>query len=123
MYRASGLTQGAAVAAVGAAPPVTAKAFDEYHPYTLENPTTLLDRAKKQVEFVRAAGVRLMVSYVYDGAQIGSEQNMSPEALRMDDDYGAASNPKVWVMREFTNSPANHLGLPMPKGRLRVYRR
>src|SRR5438067_12552237 len=41
----------------GARPPVTEKSFDEYHLYTLEHPTTLLDHAKKQVEFVRAAGV------------------------------------------------------------------
>jgi hypothetical protein len=30
---------------------------------------------------------------------------------------------KVWVMREFTNSISNHLGLPLPKGRMRFYRR
>jgi len=107
----------------GAGPPVTEKTFDEYHLYTLEHPTTLLDREKKQVEFVRAANVNSTVSYVYDGAQIGSEQNMILEAFRMEADYGTASNPKVWVMREFANSAENHLGLPMPKGRLRVYRR
>src|SRR5262249_39094790 len=32
-------------------------------------------------------------------------------------------NKKVWVMREFTNSAANNLGLPLPKGRVRFYRR
>jgi hypothetical protein len=33
------------------------------------------------------------------------------------------SNPKVWVMREFVNSDANRLGMPLPKGRARFYRR
>ena len=37
--------------------------------------------------------------------------------------YGSQSNPKVWVMREFLNSDANHLGMPLPKGRVRFYRR
>jgi len=105
------------------APPVTEKSFDEYHLYTLEHLTTLLDRQKKQVEFVRAAGVISAVIYVYDGARIGPEQNWTPEALHTEPEYGTPSNKKVWVMREFTNSAANHLGLPLPKGRLRVYRR
>ena len=38
-------------------PPVTEKAFDEYHLYTLERSTTLRDRETKQVEFIHAAGV------------------------------------------------------------------
>jgi hypothetical protein len=40
-------------------PQVTEKAFDAYHLYTLERPTTLYDRETKQVEFVRAAGIEL----------------------------------------------------------------
>ena len=38
----------------GRAPPVTEKAFDEYHLYTLDRPTTMQDRETKQVEFVHA---------------------------------------------------------------------
>ena len=38
-------------------------------------------------------------------------------------EYGTQSSKKVWVMREFMNSATNHLGLPLPKGRLRFYRR
>jgi hypothetical protein len=38
-------------------------------------------------------------------------------------DYGTQSNPKVWVMREFKNSKENHLGVPLPRGRMRFYRR
>ena len=30
---------------------------------------------------------------------------------------------KVWVMEEFKNSETNHLGIALPKGRLRFYRR
>jgi hypothetical protein len=33
------------------------------------------------------------------------------------------SNPKVWTMLEFVNSEANHLGMPLPAGRVRFYRR
>ena len=51
-------------------PPVTEKAFDEYHLYTLERTTTLRDRETKQVEFIHAAGVTARQLYVYDGAKI-----------------------------------------------------
>src|SRR5205823_7075462 len=44
-------------------------------------------------------------------------------SLRNDQNYGTQSNPKVWVMQEFKNSKANNLGMPLPKGRLRFYRR
>ncbi|MGB7602145.1 MAG: hypothetical protein WBM24_17690, partial [Candidatus Sulfotelmatobacter sp.] len=43
--------------------------------------------------------------------------------IRNDHSYGTESNPKIWVMREFRNSDANHLGMPLPKGRVRFYRR
>ena len=43
--------------------------------------------------------------------------------IRNNMEYGTLSNNKVWVMREFVNSEANHLGMPLPKGRVRFYRR
>jgi hypothetical protein len=106
-------------------PPVTEKAFDEYHLYTLERATTLLDRETKQVEFVRADGIQSRPIYVYDGSKIDFNRynGWNYESIRDDPDYGTESNPKVWVMREFMNSESNHLGLPLPRGRLRFYRR
>ncbi len=107
------------------APPVSEKTFDEYHLYTLQRPATLHDGETKQVEFVRADGVRSKIVYVYDGAKIDRNryQGWGFENIRNDLGYGTQSNPKVWVMREFVNSDANHLGMPLPKGRVRFYRR
>ena len=106
-------------------PAVTEKTFDEYHLYNLPLPTTLHDRETKQVEFVRAENVTSNRFYVYDGVKIDQQRygNYSMENIRNQSDYGTQSNPKVWVMREFKNAEANHLGLPLPKGRLRFYRR
>lgn len=105
--------------------PVTEKTFDEYHLYSLQRPTTLHDRETKQVEFVRADGVRSERLYVYDGAWIDRDlyRGWGYENIRQNRDYGTQSNPKVWVMREFKNSEENRLGIPLPKGRLRFYRR
>src|SRR5229473_5543917 len=105
-----------------AAPVVREKAFDEFHLYTLERPTTLHDQETKQVEFVRATGIRAQRIYSYDGANLAQYGYYSPDQVRQDVNYGTQSNSKVWVMEEFKNSDTNHLGLPLPKGKLRFYR-
>jgi hypothetical protein len=110
--------------AIGAGPEVTEKAFDEYHLYTLERATTLHDRETKQVEFVRAVGVKSKTVYVYDGWKVDPNyRNWPMETIRTQDAFGTQSNSKVWVMQEFKNSSENHLGMPLPKGRVRFYRR
>ncbi|MDR3718154.1 MAG: hypothetical protein P4K98_05080 [Bryobacteraceae bacterium] len=107
----------------GMAPPqVTEKSFEDYHLYTLPQPTTLHDRETKQVEFLRASGVQSKRLYVYDGARMDTNYG-GYQDLRQIQQYGTQSNPNVWVMREFANSEANHLGVPLPKGRVRFYRR
>jgi hypothetical protein len=105
--------------------PVTEKTFDEYHLYKLERTTTLRDRETKQVEFIRAAGVGTKQIYIYDGVKIDSNRynGWNWDNIRNDHSYGTESNSKIWVMREFRNSDANHLGMPLPKGRVRFYRR
>ncbi|HYM75919.1 MAG TPA: DUF4139 domain-containing protein [Candidatus Dormibacteraeota bacterium] len=106
-------------------PAVSEKAFDEYHLYTLERSTTLRDRETKQVEFIHASNVATRQLYIYEGAKIDPNRynGWNWENIRNDHNYGTESNPKVWVMREFVNSEANHLGMPLPKGRVRFYRR
>jgi hypothetical protein len=106
-----------------ASPPaqVTEKTFEDYHLYTLPRATTIHDRETKQVEFLRATGIQSKRQYVYDGAAL--DRLYGTQDLRQMPQYGTQSNPHVWVMREFANSEANHLGVPLPQGRLRFYRR
>lgn len=106
-------------------PPVTENTFDEYHLYTLQHPTTLRDGETKQVEFIHADGIKYKQIYVYDGAYIDPSQynGWTYENIRGSQSYGTQSNPKVAVMREFINSQANGLGIPLPKGRVRFYKR
>jgi len=86
---------------------VTEKSFDEFHLYTLGNPATLRDKETKQVEFVRASGVKAERLYVFDGADQNREGSDSPG--------------KVQVYREFKNSEVNKLGMALPKGKVRFY--
>ena len=105
--------------------PVSEKAFDEYHLYTLNRLATLHDRETKQVEFLRAERVSSQRLYVYDGARIDRRRyrGYSSENIRRNRDYGTDCNPKVWVMKEFENSEKNNLGIPLPRGVVRFYRR
>ncbi len=106
-----------------AAPVVHEKSFDEFHLYTLARPTTLRDQETKQVEFVSSTGIHALRLYVYDGAQVQQYGYYNMEQIRQDQSYGTQSNPKVWVMEEFKNAEVNHLGIALPKGKLRFYRR
>jgi len=101
------------------APAVTEKAFDEFHLYSIARPTTLHDRETKQVEFVHAEKMFAPTVYVYDGAadyRFYGGLNTSPE-------WGNTENKKVLVQREFVNAETNQLGVALPKGKLRFYRR
>ena len=104
-------------------PEVTERTFDEYHLYTLPLPTTLHDRETKQVEFMHASNVSSRRRYIYDGLGIDRNRYGGDGDFRMQPVVFFESNPHVWIMREFANSEANHLGLPLPKGRVRFYRR
>jgi hypothetical protein len=105
------------------APAVQEKSFDEFHLYTLQRPTTLRDEETKQVEFVSSTGIHAQRIFIYDGAQLSQYGYYNSDQIRNDANYGTASNPKVFVMEEFKNSEANHLGMALPKGKLRFYRR
>jgi hypothetical protein len=108
----------------GAAAPaeVTQKAFDEFHLYSLPREVTLRNGETKQVEFLRATGVKAKTIYVYNGADLAQFSGWNDEAVRDNREYGTRSNPKVAVYREFKNTKENGLGLPLPKGRTRFYR-
>lgn len=101
-----------------AAPAVTEKAFDEFHLYSIARATTLHDRETKQVEFAHAEKMYAPTIYVYDGAE-----GYQFYGLNFDQSYGQSENKKVNVQREFVNAETNHLGIALPAGKLRFYRR
>lgn len=104
---------------------VTQKDFDEYHLYTLALPVTLHSGETKQVEFLRVPTVQSKTVYVYDGLRLDPNQryDVNNEWMRTNATLGTDSRTKVWATREFKNDAQNHLGMPLPKGRARFYRR
>ena len=114
MMRAIGGFGGGGVAA----PVVTEKSFDEFHLYDIARRTTLHDRETKQVEFVHAEKMFAPTIYVYDGAE-----GYRFYGLNFDQGYGQSDSKKIIVQREFKNAETNQLGVALPKGKLRFYRR
>jgi hypothetical protein len=97
---------------------VTEKAFDEFHLYSIARLTTLHDQETKQVEFAHAEKMYAPTIYVYDGAE-----GYQFYGLNLDQGYGQNGNKKVLVQREFVNAETNQLGIALPAGKLRFYRR
>ena len=98
------------------------KSFFEYHLYTLGRPTTLADNSSKQVEMASAAGIPVKKLFIYDGVQGVQWTDFYGEAYS-DPGYGLASGKKVSVFFELQNKKADGLGIPLPKGRVRVYKK
>jgi len=85
----------------------------EYHLYTLERPTTLLENEQKQIALLEASGIKLAKRLVLRG---------EPAYFRMQTgELGATS--KIAVSLEFENRESERLGMPLPKGIVRVYKR
>jgi len=102
------------------APQVEEREFFEYHLYEVQRPVTVKDQQTKQIQFVTGSGVPAQKFFVYDGSQMGFWGYYQP----LDDpSYGTASNKKVMVMLEFENSEEAGLGIPLPKGTLRVFKK
>ncbi len=106
--------------AAPAAPAVEERAFFEYHLYEVQRPVTVKDQQTKQIEFVTGSGVPAVKFFVYDGAQMPYWGTVQP----LDDpSYGTASGKKVMVMLEFQNGEEEGLGVPLPKGTVRVFKK
>jgi hypothetical protein len=101
------------------APPVEERAFFEYHLYEVTRPVTVKDNQTKQVEFVAAKDIPVDKFFVYDGAQVRWWGGYSPV---QEPSYGTQSNKKVMVMLEFQNGEEQNLGVPLPRGTVRVYK-
>ncbi len=85
----------------------------EYHLYTLDRPTTLAANQTKQVALLSATGVPVRKEYRLEG------QSFWYTSVQGD----LGDKLKAGVFVEFDNTEAQHLGMPLPKGIIRVYKR
>jgi hypothetical protein len=103
---------------------VTQKPFDDFHLYDLHRAVSLAEGETKQVQFLDAAGIAVVRSYIYDGGGSDDQYNYFNGGINMDQNFRVGdANQKVAIVEEIGNTEANHLGIPLPAGRLRLYRR
>ena len=100
------------------APSVEERAFFEYHLYEVQRPVTVKDNQTKQVEFASAVDVPVEKFFVYDGAPARFYGYVVD-----DPGYGAVTDKKVAVMLRFVNGEDQGLGIALPKGKVRVYKK
>lgn len=92
------------------------KSFFEYHLYTLGRSTSIPDNSTKQIELFPAAhDVPCEKTLVYYGAP-----PYYASGPITDRNYGTQTNAKVDAYLSFRNSAENHMGMPLPSGRIRV---
>jgi len=120
VQRVSGMDDGAMrarmmtdVMEAAAAPSFSEEAFFEYHLYTLQRPADVVNNEQKQVVLLEAADFEIEKELIFHGA-----------AHYYRGQYGQISaNQKVGVYLDFENSERAGLGMPLPKGTVRVYKR
>ncbi len=96
-----------------AAAPMAEEGLLEYHLYTLDRPTTIAENQTKQVALLSASGVPARKDLVLRGSDYYYQSSYGDIGQKM----------KVGVFVEFDNKEAAKLGMPLPKGIMRVYKK
>lgn len=76
------------------------QSFFEYHIYKLQRKANLKDNEKKQIEFTAAQNIPVEKKYTYESSK----------------------NNKVEISLKFKNNKNSNLGIPLPKGKVRVFK-
>ena len=90
------------------------QAFFEYHLYTLQRPTSVREQETKQVSLLEAAGFNVSKEFVINGQRYYYTGYNNP---------GQPIKEKVGVYMQFRNSQQNKLGMPLPAGTIRLYKK
>jgi hypothetical protein len=92
----------------------TEQSLFEYHMYDLQRKTTLRNNEQKQISLLSADGVGIEKEYVYDDIQSWWWYGNT---------WSDSGEKKVNVKLNFKNSQDNNLGIPLPKGTVRVFKK
>jgi hypothetical protein len=98
--------------AVAAAPQFREQELFEYHLYSLERPTTVKENQTKQVSLLSAPSFPVRKEFLFRG---NSAYFYAPQG-------DMEGKQKVSVFVELRNTKADGLGMPLPKGTVRVYK-
>ena len=96
-----------------AAPQFEEKAFFEYHIYDLQRRTTIKDKQTKQISLLEATGAEVQKELLVYGIK-----SYFTRLYR-----GQTPKQTVNVYVKFKNTKDNNLGMPLPAGIMRLYKR
>jgi hypothetical protein len=99
-------------AAKEASPQFKEESFFEYHLYTLDRRTTIKDNQTKQMTLLDANQAPVSKLFIFAG---------SPQYYHYPVNQGTQKQ-KIGVFLELENTKKNNLGMPLPKGTVRVYK-
>ncbi len=96
-----------------AAPAMQQESLFEYHLYSLNRPTTISDKQKKQVSLLSATQIPVNKEFLLQGSNYYYQRSYGDIGQKL----------KVGVFVEFKNKEKSGLGMPLPKGIVRVYKK
>jgi hypothetical protein len=108
--KASGMRASEAAAP---APQMAQESLFEYHLYTLQRPTNIADNQTKQVALLSSGSVPVTKELLLQGSDHYYRSSVGNVGQKL----------KVGVFVQFENRESSRLGLPMPKGTVRVYKK
>ncbi|MDP1765781.1 MAG: DUF4139 domain-containing protein [Methylotenera sp.] len=111
--RAAMMRKDVMMAEAAATAPMAQESLLEYHLYTLDRPTTIAENQTKQVALLSASNIPARKELVLRGAEYYYTAQYGEIGTKL----------KVSAYIEFENKEASKLGLPLPKGILRVYKK
>lgn len=94
-------------------PQMAEEALFEYHLYTLDRPTTIAEKQTKQVALLSASAIPVKKEFLFKGNNYYYSSSYGELGQKM----------KVGVYVEFENKESSKLGMPLPKGIIRVYKK
>jgi hypothetical protein len=95
-----------------AAPMMEEEALFEYHLYSLARPTTIADNQSKQVALLAAQGIPARKELIFKGNDYYYRAQQGEIGVKL----------KASVFLEIDNREEANLGLPLPKGVVRIYK-
>lgn len=99
------------------------KSFFEYHLYTLGRPTAIPENSTKQIElFPTVMNVPSQKIFVYYGLPNSRQYWFTPNPV-VDRNLGVETSKSVDIYLRFRNAEEHGMGIPLPAGKLRVYKR
>ena len=106
-----------------AAPQFRESDLFEFKLYALQRRTDVNNNETKQVELVSGRNVPAQKVFIYDGMAAGWRMYVNNHSYRSQGSFGQQSNTKVGVFVTFRNAEKAGLGIALPKGKVRVYKR